>query len=74
MPAAVRKTRTALAEFSIDGVATNIGLLRELLSDSQIQSGLATTSLLDAKLPDFAVAALPAFTPVRAAAAAALDG
>jgi acetyl/propionyl-CoA carboxylase alpha subunit len=58
LPAAVRKTRTALAEFSIDGVATNIGLLQELLSDSQIQSGLATTSFLDAKLPDFAVAAL----------------
>ena len=38
--AAVRKARTALGEFSIEGIRTNIGFLRELLSDSEIQSGM----------------------------------
>jgi acetyl/propionyl-CoA carboxylase alpha subunit/acetyl-CoA carboxylase carboxyltransferase component len=50
-PAAVRKAETALAEFSIGGIRTNIGLLRELLSDSRFQSGAVTTSFLDEKLP-----------------------
>jgi acetyl/propionyl-CoA carboxylase alpha subunit len=57
-PAAVRKARTALAEFGIEGVRTNIGLLRELLNDSQIQSGWVTTGFLDEKLPELAAAAL----------------
>ena len=66
--AAVRKTRTALAEFSIEGVRTNISFLRELLSDSQIQSGVVTTSFLDAKLSEFAAAALSHQYDTRAAA------
>ena len=66
--AAVRKTRTALAEFSIEGVRTNISFLRELLSDSQIQSGVVTTSFLDAKLSEFAAAALSHQHDTRAAA------
>ena len=41
--AAVRKARAALGEFSIEGVRTNIGFLRELLSDGQLQSGWVTT-------------------------------
>ena len=36
---------------------TNIAFLRELLSDSQIQSGAVTTSFLDEKLPELAAAA-----------------
>jgi acetyl/propionyl-CoA carboxylase alpha subunit len=63
-PAAVRKARTALAEFAIEGIRTNIGLLRELLSEprlqSGLQSGLVTTSFLDAHLPQLARAALSA--------------
>ena len=66
--AAVRKTQTALAEFSIEGVRTNISFLRELLSDSQIQSGVVTTSFLDAKLSEFAAAALSHQHDTRAAA------
>jgi acetyl/propionyl-CoA carboxylase alpha subunit/acetyl-CoA carboxylase carboxyltransferase component len=66
--AAVRKARTALAEFSIEGVRTNISFLRELLSDSQIQSGVVTTSFLDAKLSEFAAAALSHQHDTRAAA------
>jgi acetyl/propionyl-CoA carboxylase alpha subunit len=58
LQAAVRKARTALGEFGIEGVRTNIGFLRELLSDNQIQSGWVTTDFLDEKLPGLAAAAL----------------
>src|SRR5271156_1825049 len=72
LPAAVRKMQTALAEFSIEGVQTNISFLRELLSDSQIQSGLqtgaVTTSCVDAKLPELAAAALSHRHDTRVAA------
>ncbi|MCV7427949.1 acetyl-CoA carboxylase family protein [Mycobacterium montefiorense] len=58
LQAALRKLRTALAEFGVEGVRTNINFLQELLSDSQIQSGVVTTGFLDAKLPKLAAAAL----------------
>ncbi|HYB83380.1 MAG TPA: carboxyl transferase domain-containing protein, partial [Mycobacterium sp.] len=57
-PAAVRKTRTALAEFSIEGVRTNIEFLRELLSHNQLECGWVTTGFLDERLPELAAAAL----------------
>ena len=72
--AAVRKARTALAEFGIEGVRTNIGFLRELLSDSQIQSGWVTTSFLDGKLPELAAAALSHQHDTRVAAGRAVPG
>ncbi|MHA7650455.1 acetyl-CoA carboxylase family protein [Mycobacterium sp. ML4] len=56
-PAAVRKAHTALGEFSIEGIGTNIPVLRELLSDSEIQSGAVTTTFVDDKLPQLASAA-----------------
>lgn len=68
LPAALRKARTALAEFSIEGVGTNIGFLRELLSDSALETGVVTTSFLDEKLPGLAAAALSHQTDVRVAA------
>lgn len=57
-PAAVRKAQTALAEFGIEGVRTNIALLRELLADNQIQSGIVTTGFVDARLAALAKAAI----------------
>jgi len=66
-PAAVRKARTALGEFSIEGIGTNIGLLRELLSDSEFQSGVVTTDFLDGKLPELAAAALSRRHDIRVA-------
>lgn len=57
-PAALRKSRTALAEFEVEGVRTNLNFLRELLSDVEIQSGVVTTDFLDDKLPELAAAAL----------------
>ena len=67
-PAAVRKARTALAEFAVEGIRTNIGFLRELLSDSQIQSGVINTGFLDQKLPGLAAAALSHQHEARVAA------
>ncbi|MGH3564047.1 MAG: biotin carboxylase N-terminal domain-containing protein, partial [Mycobacterium sp.] len=52
LPAAVRKAETALAEFTIEGVETNIGLLREVLSDSGFHSGMVTTGWLGERLPE----------------------
>jgi acetyl/propionyl-CoA carboxylase alpha subunit/acetyl-CoA carboxylase carboxyltransferase component len=66
--AAVRKARTALGEFRIEGIRTNIGFLRELLADSEVQSGIVTTGFLDDKLPELAAAALSRQQDIRVAA------
>ena len=66
--AAARKAVTALSEFGIEGIGTNIGFLRELLSDSQFQSAPVTTCFLDAKLPELAAAALSHQRDARVAA------
>jgi hypothetical protein len=51
-----------LAEFSVEGVRTNIELLQALLSASELrsgfQSGFVTTRFLDDKIPELAGAAL----------------
>jgi acetyl/propionyl-CoA carboxylase alpha subunit/acetyl-CoA carboxylase carboxyltransferase component len=65
LQAAVRKARIALGEFGIEGVGTNIAFLRELLSDSEIQSGWVTTDFLDERLPALAAAALARRPDVR---------
>ncbi len=67
-PAAVRKVRTALEEFGIEGIRTNLELLRELLSDEEIQNGWVATDFLDAKLPELAAAALSRQGDIRVAA------
>ena len=63
--AAVRKARTALGEFGVEGVLTNIGLLRELLRDGQVESGWVSTDFVDEKLPELAAAALSHQRDVR---------
>jgi acetyl/propionyl-CoA carboxylase alpha subunit len=68
LPAAFRKTRTALAEFAIEGVRTNIGMLRELLSDNAFESGWVTTNFVDDKLPALAAAAMAHEHDVRLSA------
>src|SRR6201993_2325452 len=67
LQAALRKGRTALGEFGSEGVRTNIPLLRELLSDSRVQSGWVTTGFLDGKLPELAAAAASRPPHVRVA-------
>ncbi len=66
-PAAVRKARTALGEFGIEGIRTNLGFLRELLEQEEIASGWVTTDFLDDRLPALAAAALSREGDVRAA-------
>ncbi|MCV7098865.1 carboxyl transferase domain-containing protein [Mycobacterium palustre] len=66
-PAAVRKARTALGEFAVEGVRTNIAFLRELLADGRIESGWVTTGFLDERLPELVAAALSRGPDVRAA-------
>ncbi|OBG26491.1 carboxyl transferase domain-containing protein [Mycobacterium sp. 852002-51057_SCH5723018] len=66
-PAAVRKARTALGEFAVEGVRTNIGFLRELLADSRLESGWVTTGFLDERLPELAAAALSCGPDIRVA-------
>jgi len=66
--AAVRKARTALGEFGVEGVGTNIGFLRELLDDSEIQSGWVATDFLDGKSAEFAAAALSGQPDIRVTA------
>ena len=48
--AALRKAQTALDEFGIEGIRTNIGFLREILSHSQTHSGPVTTDFVDENL------------------------
>ncbi len=49
--AALRKAQTALDEFGIEGIRTNIGFLQEILSHSQIHSAPVTTGFVDENLP-----------------------
>ena len=55
--AAVRKAQTALDEFGVEGIRTNVGFLREVLSHSDIHTGLVTTDFIDDNLSAFVVAA-----------------
>jgi acetyl/propionyl-CoA carboxylase alpha subunit/acetyl-CoA carboxylase carboxyltransferase component len=55
--AAVLKAQTALDEFGIDGIRTNIGFLREILSHSDTHSGQVSTGFVDENLAAFAGAA-----------------
>lgn len=57
--AALRKARTALAEFTIAGVGTNVGLLQAVLSDEALATGVVTTGWLDSRLPDLVEPAEP---------------
>ncbi|OHV06073.1 acetyl-CoA carboxylase family protein [Mycobacterium talmoniae] len=65
-PAALRKARAALAEFGIDGVHTNLAVLRELLADADLQSGVVPTSWLQDKLPELLGPAAASAPAVRA--------
>lgn len=46
-PAVLRKTLQALKEFRIEGVATNISVLKALLSDSRVQQNAIHTRFID---------------------------
>lgn len=67
-PAALRKARTVLSDFSIEGIATNAGLLREVLSDERLVSGVVPTTFLDEILPALLEAAQSQQREVRVVA------
>ncbi len=67
-PAALRKARTVLSDFSIEGIATNAGLLREVLSDERLVSGVVPTTFLDEILPALVEAAQSQQREVRVVA------
>ncbi|MEO8814807.1 MAG: carboxyl transferase domain-containing protein, partial [Mycobacterium sp.] len=53
-PAALRKARTALGEFTVAGVATNIGMLQAVLAEPELHAGAVTTGWLGRRLVDLA--------------------
>ncbi len=71
-PAARRRMQRALAEFTIDGVATNRDFLRALLERSEVEANDVTTRSVDALAAELVVAA-EAFAPVGSASTAASD-
>ncbi|MCV7232374.1 acetyl-CoA carboxylase family protein [Mycobacterium branderi] len=66
-PAAVRKARTALEEFGIEGIRTNIGFLREVLSHSDVETGVVTTGFVDENMTALVGAAVSHQSEVRVA-------
>jgi acetyl/propionyl-CoA carboxylase alpha subunit len=56
-PAAVRKAQTALAEFGVEGIGTNLEFLRRVLAHGELESGVVSTAWLGEKLPELAVTA-----------------
>ncbi|GAA3133932.1 hypothetical protein GCM10010466_25700 [Planomonospora alba] len=57
LPALLRRAARALAEFRVDGVATNIPLLRALLDRPEVRHARVTTGWLEEHLPELAAAA-----------------
>ncbi|WIM88369.1 carboxyl transferase domain-containing protein [Candidatus Mycobacterium wuenschmannii] len=55
--AALRKAQTALDEFGIEGIRTNIGFLQEILSHNDIHEGPVSTTFVDDNLSAFVDAA-----------------
>lgn len=56
LSAALRKAESALVDFTIDGVATNIAVLRALLADRDVATGVVNTGFFAATMPTLAAA------------------
>lgn len=48
---AAQRTRRALDEFRVEGIDTNIGLLRAVLDHAEFQTGNGTTTFIEERLP-----------------------
>jgi len=80
--AALARARTALENFPILGIRTNLPFLLRLLRDARVQAGAVDTSFIDRHQDEFVATASPPLEAVAAAAAArastarphALDG
>ncbi|HVN69822.1 MAG TPA: acetyl-CoA carboxylase biotin carboxylase subunit [Candidatus Binatia bacterium] len=75
-PAAIARLRTALDDFTVDGVRTNLPLLLWIANDEAFAAGETTTSFLAQRLDEsiFAAAAPPSDAVLLAAAALLVDG
>lgn len=62
---AYAKANAALGEFVIEGPATNIGLLRSILDDSEFRSGPVDTGYFARRLPELAPTDAAAAVPRR---------
>lgn len=63
--AAARRAARALAEFRIEGVASNIPLLRALLARPEVLAGEATTDFIETNAAELAAQASGFASPVR---------
>ncbi len=66
--AAIGKLDAALAEFVIDGVATNLGFLRALLADPAVRAGAVTTDFVGDRIDGLLAAAGRCEAPAPAVA------
>ncbi|GGS71254.1 carbamoyl phosphate synthase large subunit [Planobispora rosea] len=57
LPALLRRAARALAEFRVEGVTTNIALLRAVLDRPEIHHARMTTAWLETRLPELLAAA-----------------
>ena len=69
LPVAIARSKRALSEFTIDGVATTIGFLRGILDRPEIVNGTATTRFVEDNLPSLLEAAAE-FAPIASALSA----
>ncbi|WP_137874123.1 carboxyl transferase domain-containing protein [Rhodococcus sp. Q] len=72
--AAIRKSDAALREFTVEGVATNIGFLLAILGDKDFGSGTVPTTFLGERIADLVPAPGAAPAPVSAPDLASGEG
>ncbi|MGW0036947.1 carboxyl transferase domain-containing protein [Gordonia sp. NPDC003376] len=71
---AAAKTAAALGEFVVEGVSTNIGLLRAILTDGDFVGGAVTTDYLTTRIGELSVAAVEPGRPSVADRSADIAG
>ncbi|CRK50229.1 Acyl-CoA carboxylase [Rhodococcus sp. RD6.2] len=72
--AAIRKSDAALREFTVEGVATNIGFLLAILGDKDFGSGFVPTTFLGERISDLVADTGAAPAPVSAPDLASGEG
>jgi 3-methylcrotonyl-CoA carboxylase alpha subunit len=71
---AIRRIEGALADYRVDGVHTNLPLLRAVVSHPEFRAGQATTDFLESRLSPEALVAAPAEEPLISACGALVLG
>jgi acetyl/propionyl-CoA carboxylase alpha subunit/acetyl-CoA carboxylase carboxyltransferase component len=73
LPAAVAKAARALAEFRVEGVATNLGFLRRLLAEPALDGYRVHAGYVDAHMVELVTSAVPEAVATRSLAGASVD-